>query len=276
MGAVNIKILAAIAIILALGIFSGLLISQYLNRETYTNLSESLELINQHFWGGNNWTEATIVVVNTGEKDVAIKKLTVLGIECDWSRIYFWKTDSGPVTSELVSTFGKLSGTSFRIVVEGIERDFQQATDELTLKSRWTIVLYVKNPSDVPPTNVPSSATIAVFTETRMYYRNAKSEVTFTFTKTEELKITGHTWLSNTQIRLTVKNTGASDLTISGAQVDDNAASFTVVASANLAKGDSANVTITKPTTTFTSGVKYNVAVLTAGGNKYMYQATYP
>jgi flagellin-like protein len=100
--------------------------------------------------------------------------------------------------------------------------------------------------------------------------------LTFTFTKTEELKIIGHTWLSNTQIRLTVKNTGASDLTISGAQVDDNAASFTVVASANLAKGDSANVTITKPTTTFTSGVKYNVAVLSAGGNKYLYQATYP
>ena len=100
--------------------------------------------------------------------------------------------------------------------------------------------------------------------------------LTFTFTKTEELKITGHTWVSATQVRLTVKNTGASDLTISGAQVDDQAASFSVAPSANLAKGDVANVTITKPSGSFSSGVKYNIAVLTAGGNKYMYQATYP
>jgi flagellin-like protein len=102
--------------------------------------------------------------------------------------------------------------------------------------------------------------------------------LTFTFTKTEELKIVGYNWVAgNTQINLTVTNTGPADLVISGAQVDDAAATWSA-GDSTLAKGDSTWVLITKPgtPTTFTSGTKYNFAVLTAGGNKYPYSATKP
>ena len=100
--------------------------------------------------------------------------------------------------------------------------------------------------------------------------------LTFTFTKTEELKITGHEWVSATQVNVTVVNTGPADLTISGAQIDDVTKTCTIDGSAppqTLDKGDTAYVVITG---SFTSGTKYNFAVLTASGNKYPYTATYP
>jgi flagellin-like protein len=102
--------------------------------------------------------------------------------------------------------------------------------------------------------------------------------LTFSFTKTEELKVVGYTWVSITQINLTVTNTGPADLIISGAQVDDVTATCivnNVAPPQTLLKGFTKYVVITKPSSgNFTLGTKYNFAVLTASGNKYIYQAT--
>jgi flagellin-like protein len=99
--------------------------------------------------------------------------------------------------------------------------------------------------------------------------------LTFTFTKTEELKITGYTWVGNNQVNLTCQNSGASDLTIGNAQVDDAAATWSSGVTL-LTKGATTWVLITKPSGNFATGVKYNFAVLTSSGNKYLYQATKP
>jgi len=97
--------------------------------------------------------------------------------------------------------------------------------------------------------------------------------LTFTFMKTEELKVQGHTWGSG-QITLTVKNTGTGALTVDEARVNDVAATATFDPDpCTLQPGDTGTVTITQ---TFTSGVKYEFAVLTATGNKYTYVATAP
>jgi len=94
--------------------------------------------------------------------------------------------------------------------------------------------------------------------------------LTFTFMKTEELKVQGHTWGTN-QITLTVKNTGTTDLTISEARVNDNVdTSFT---STPVTAGQVTTVTISY---TFTPGTKYELSLITATGNRYTYVATAP
>jgi flagellin-like protein len=101
--------------------------------------------------------------------------------------------------------------------------------------------------------------------------------LTFTFMKTEELKITSVTFQSNSTVTIACTNTGADTLTVTGVTLDD--ASTTEVYNApfgsdgSLAKGASGTISVTTASA-MTSGAKYTFAVLTAGGNKYTYTTT--
>jgi hypothetical protein len=212
-------------------------------------------------------------VVNIGEKDVALTKITILGIEINWSSIYYWKTDNGPVSGELNSTSGKLSGISSKIAVDGTDRNFQQATNDLTLQTYWTIVLYVRNPGGVRTEDVPQKVTIAVFTQNRMYYKEADSEVTFTFIGTEQLTITKITWTwsstpANRQFAIIVNNTGTKDVTINQILVNYAGVTGTItptlpyILKATLSK----QITVTYA---YTNGTNYDISVATSSGYKY-------
>lgn len=100
--------------------------------------------------------------------------------------------------------------------------------------------------------------------------------LTFTFMKSEELKITSVTFPAGPpkQVVLNVKNTGADTLTISSVTIDDVTSSHTAgggFSGNDLAKGASGTLTLTF---NWTSGHKYTFAVLTEGGNKYTYTTT--
>ena len=99
--------------------------------------------------------------------------------------------------------------------------------------------------------------------------------LTFTFMKTEELRITGVTFQTgNATIACT--NTGADTLTVSSVTVDDVSKTPTYDgdfddAAHSLAKGKSGTLTISFA---WVSGSKYTFAVLTSAGNKYTYTTT--
>jgi len=111
--------------------------------------------------------------------------------------------------------------------------------------------------------------------------------LTFTFMKTEELNITGITWGSN-YADLSMSNTGSSALTITGAKVDDAAATDVYWRTSgtgngtalgtgySLDKGNSVTIRVYKPSGSFSSEVKYNLAILTKAGNQYPYSGTKP
>jgi len=97
--------------------------------------------------------------------------------------------------------------------------------------------------------------------------------LTFTFMKTEELKVQSHTWdAARAWIDLSVKNTGTSPLTLSEARVNDVVRTSNITSTA-LAPGASRVIRITY---SFSAGVKYEFAILTATGNKYTYVTTAP
>ncbi|HKZ94231.1 MAG TPA: archaellin/type IV pilin N-terminal domain-containing protein [Candidatus Bathyarchaeia archaeon] len=109
--------------------------------------------------------------------------------------------------------------------------------------------------------------------------------LTFTFMKTEELKVQSHTWATNrTSISLTMKNTGTGALTVTEVRVNDVAVSNVTIGVTPLGSGYTmdagalATFTVDAPvgSATFTSGVKYEFAALTATGNKFTYVATAP
>ena len=95
--------------------------------------------------------------------------------------------------------------------------------------------------------------------------------LTFTFMKTEELKITSVTFPAADQTKIAFTNTGASTLTISSVTVDDVDKTIATLPM-DVEKGVSGYVTIDG--WNWTSGTKYTFALLTAGGNKYTYTTT--
>jgi flagellin-like protein len=105
--------------------------------------------------------------------------------------------------------------------------------------------------------------------------------LTFSFTKTEQLSITGITYWGSNYANLTVSNTGASTFTISAAKVDSvlaTSATFpngTTVIGRSWPKGVSATVVITS-SATMSSGVQYTFELDTKAGNSYPYTATHP
>ena len=99
--------------------------------------------------------------------------------------------------------------------------------------------------------------------------------ITFTFMGSEELKIKTHTWevaSPPTYIDLTMTNTGATELTLDDAQVN-GVAPTSHNATGTLAPGDA---TVVRVTDTYADGVKYNFAIVTLAGNKYLYTASAP
>jgi len=107
--------------------------------------------------------------------------------------------------------------------------------------------------------------------------------LTFTFMKTEELKVQSHTWATNrAYIDLTFKNTGTGALTVTEARKNDVAlpnANVTIGGTPLSSNGYTMNAgdtAIFRLTSSYTSGVKYEFSALTATGNKFTYVATAP
>jgi flagellin-like protein len=93
--------------------------------------------------------------------------------------------------------------------------------------------------------------------------------LTFTFMQTEEVAFTGYTWDSAspyTWIQITIKNTGSTDMTISGVRINDVDAASWGYSTYSLSAGSSVTFNVTR-TGDYTSGVKYEFTVLTAKGN---------
>lgn len=100
--------------------------------------------------------------------------------------------------------------------------------------------------------------------------------LTFTFTKTEELKILSHSW--NTVIAnpahcyLKVRNTASSPLTLAGVQVN-NANPTSQNATGTIAAGAEAVIDVEYG---YLAGNKYDFTITTSAGNKYPYTANAP
>jgi len=103
--------------------------------------------------------------------------------------------------------------------------------------------------------------------------------LTFTFMKTEELKVTNPQWSAQVtggwaNCTLNIKNTGTATLTVNQVKVNNGAANMWPT-SYTLQPGDSTNVIVTR-TGNYVSGTKYEFAFYTATGNRYPYTDTAP
>lgn len=171
----GLSVVVTTLIILVVSVLLVTVVTFYAINVTTTRVQEeSLFLTKQHvrFNTTGSWAQAAIVIVNTGGKDVVLDKISVRGQEYEWQTVYYGRTSNITISDDLDVTSTNIKGASFNITIQRATRTFQQASDDLTLKSGWTMVLYIMNPDSVALNYVG----ITVFTSNAQYYKENNIE----------------------------------------------------------------------------------------------------
>jgi hypothetical protein len=166
-------------IILVVSVLLATVVTFYAVNVTTTRVQEeALYLTKQHVWynTSGSWAQAALVIVNTGGKDVVLDKISTRGQECPWNNVYHWRTNNMSVSNDLQVTSTNITGSSFDITVQGATRTFYQATDDLTLKSGWTMVIYIMNPDSIALNDVGTTVGVTVFTANAQYSKEVNVE----------------------------------------------------------------------------------------------------
>jgi len=168
-------------IILVVSVLLATVVTFYAINVTTTRVQqESLFLTKQHVWYNptGEWSEAALVIVNTGGKDVVIDKITVRGQESAWGNIYYWKTNTQAISADLNVTTTELTGVTFDMssTFTYTSDNFTQATNDLTLMSGYTAVIYIKSPDSISVNDIGTTCGITVFTSNAQFYKEANVE----------------------------------------------------------------------------------------------------
>jgi hypothetical protein len=147
---------------------------------------ESLHLTKQHIWhnatagaGSNGYSQASLMVINTGGRDIVIDKLAVRGQECDWNntgssnKFVLYSVTNNPVQSDMtyVDNFNTTGTNSVSLGSESYT--FHVAGSDLVLKSGYTLLLYIVNPDSITINDIGLTVSITLYTAQAMYYREA-------------------------------------------------------------------------------------------------------
>jgi hypothetical protein len=132
---------------------------------------ESLALTKQHVWyndssGANASTQAALMIINTGGRDVVIQKFSVRGQTVTWSNVYYGTTTQA-VAADL-SYNGTIAAGSFS--VGSVDLTMVQAADSLTLRSGYSMVIYINSPDSITINDVGLTVSITLNTAQAMYY----------------------------------------------------------------------------------------------------------
>jgi hypothetical protein len=146
---------------------------------------ENLNITKQHIWVNPeaeptdaDYAVASLMVVNTGGRDVVFDKLTVRGKECSWNdavnnKFVVYKTMTGPITDDLpfVGTFDAAGGAGNTVTIGADSIDFTVAQKDLVLPSGCTMLVYIINPDSIAINDIGLTASITLYTAQAMYYK---------------------------------------------------------------------------------------------------------
>jgi hypothetical protein len=150
---------------------------------------ESLALTKQHLFhnstaapGSRSYSQGTLMVINTGGRDIVIDKLAVRGQECSWHDavsnkmvLYCITTDSVSADMPYVYNFNLTATlpTENQVTFGGTPYSFTLATNDLVLRSGYTMMIYIINPDSITINDIGLTCSITLYTAQAMYYRES-------------------------------------------------------------------------------------------------------
>ncbi|NLF89330.1 hypothetical protein GX563_10980 [Candidatus Bathyarchaeota archaeon] len=150
---------------------------------------ESLALTKQHLYHNStalpeteSYAQGTLMVINTGGRDIVIDKLAVRGQECSWNDdttnkkvLFCVTTDSVSADMPYVSNFNLTATDPADNQVEfgSTTYDFTLASNDLVLRSGYTMMVYIINPDSITINDIGLTCSITLYTAQAMYYRES-------------------------------------------------------------------------------------------------------
>ncbi len=148
---------------------------------------ESLHLTKQHIWhnstataGSVAYSQASLMVINTGGRDIVIDKIAVRGQESAWNdtstsnkQLVLYSITNNPIQSDMsyVPNFNITEANA--ITFDSTEYTFQVASSDLVLRSGYTLLIYIVNPDSITINDIGLTVSITLYTAQAMYYREA-------------------------------------------------------------------------------------------------------
>lgn len=170
-------------IILVVSVLLAGVVTYFAINVTSTRVQEeSLNLNHQHIWFDttNNGAEAAIMVVNTGGRDVVFDKIAVRGQTIDWANVFYNITKTA-VTADLLynSTYvTATTGVWNQTVGTNYYSLTAAPTNPITLKSGYTMLVYIKTPDSISVNDVGLTVGMSIFSSQATYYKETNVEAT--------------------------------------------------------------------------------------------------
>jgi hypothetical protein len=175
-------------IILVVSVLLATVVVYYATNVVSTRVQEeSLHVTKQHIWqnatasiASSSYSEATLMVMNTGGRDVVIDKIAVRGQECEWgntagNKFVLYATANGSVTDDMPYISNLTAGVN-QVTIDSTTYDFKVAPGDLVLKAGYTLLVYVVSPDSISVNDVGLTVGIAVQTAQAVYYRETNVE----------------------------------------------------------------------------------------------------
>jgi hypothetical protein len=154
-------------IILVVSVLLATVVTFYaINITTNRTQQESLYMSNLHVWYNTTlpgWAEAAFTLVNTGGKDVVLQSITARSQPSTWTNVYYWTTSTATINSLAVTAL-QPTGTTISAQINSTATTLKQATGVITLKSGYTLVVYINHPDSVAQNDVGTPVAVTVYT----------------------------------------------------------------------------------------------------------------
>jgi hypothetical protein len=127
---------------------------------------ESLALTKQHIWYSEDGTQAALMIINTGGRDVVIQKFAIRGQTVDWTNV-FYATTTDASTNDLECDTAIAEGA---YQVGDVDLAIKNAQDSLILKSGYSMILFINSPDSITINDVGLTVSITLHSAQAMYY----------------------------------------------------------------------------------------------------------
>lgn len=134
---------------------------------------EDLSITMQHVWCDSlsQTSEAALLIVNTGGRDVAITKIQVRGQTANWDQVFYV---SGPFAiPKNLYYLPDVADSAPTYISDGAGgyRDLTPATTGLVIPSGGVMAVYLSNPDSITVNDVGTTVSINVFTADACFYK---------------------------------------------------------------------------------------------------------